>query len=50
MGPLVHTAAAVGRAAEEVSWHDIPGVRVLGAILGTLLLIAALRSMFGGRR
>jgi len=33
--------------AEETSWSDIPGVRVLGAVLGTLLLIAALRAMFG---
>jgi hypothetical protein len=34
-------------AAAEVSWYDVPGVRLLGAILGTLLLIAAIRSMFG---
>lgn len=34
-------------AAEETSWHDIPGVRILGAVLGTALLIAAVRSMFG---
>lgn len=43
MGTLV-------RAAEETSWHDIPGVRILGAVIGVLLIFAALRSMFGGRR
>lgn len=37
-------------AAEDVSWHDIPGVRILGAVIGALLLIAALRSMFGRGR
>ncbi|GIG92592.1 hypothetical protein [Plantactinospora endophytica] len=37
-------------AAEETSWFDIPGVQIVGAILGTVLLVAALRSMFGGRR
>ncbi|MEN3614037.1 hypothetical protein [Plantactinospora sp. ZYX-F-223] len=36
-------------AAEETSWFDIPGVRIVGAILGTVLLVAALRSMFGRR-
>ncbi|GIG98394.1 hypothetical protein Pma05_49670 [Plantactinospora mayteni] len=36
-------------AAEEPSWFDIPGVRIVGAILGTVLLVAALRSMFGRR-
>ncbi|MEE6261982.1 hypothetical protein [Plantactinospora sonchi] len=34
-------------AADESTWYDIPGVRVVGAILGTVLLVAALRSMFG---
>ncbi|MBE1488834.1 hypothetical protein [Plantactinospora soyae] len=34
-------------AAEDTSWYDIPAVRLLGVVLGTLLLIAALRSMFG---
>lgn len=33
-------------AAEETSWYDIPGVRLVGAVLGTLLLLAAIRSMF----
>ncbi|MFY1693538.1 hypothetical protein [Plantactinospora sp. WMMB782] len=37
-------------AAEETSWFDIPGVQIVGAILGTVLLVAALRAMFGGRR
>ncbi|MDG4788346.1 hypothetical protein O7626_20810 [Micromonospora sp. WMMD1102] len=36
-------------AAEETSWFDIPGVQIVGAILGTVLLVAALRSMFGRR-
>jgi hypothetical protein len=27
---------------------DIPGVRLLGIVLGALLLIAAIRAMFGG--
>ncbi|WP_159079442.1 hypothetical protein [Plantactinospora sp. BC1] len=36
-------------AAEETSWFDIPGVKIVGAILGTVLLLAALRSMFGRR-
>lgn len=35
---------------EDTSWFDIPAVRIVGAILGVLLLIAAIRSMFGGRR
>jgi hypothetical protein len=36
-------------AAEEVPWSEIPGVRIIGAILGTLLLVAAIKSMFGGK-
>jgi hypothetical protein len=36
-------------AAAEPSWTDIPGVRLIGAIAGTLLLVAAIRSMFGRR-
>jgi hypothetical protein len=35
---------------QDVSWYDIPAVQILGAILGTLLLIAAIRAMFGRRR
>jgi hypothetical protein len=38
------------RAADEISWYDVPGVQVVGAVLGTLLLLAAIRAMFGGRR
>jgi hypothetical protein len=37
-------------AADSVSWYDVPGVRLLGAVLGTLLLVAAIRAMFGRRR
>jgi hypothetical protein len=36
-------------AAAERSWHDIPEVRILGAVVGVLLLAAAIRSMFGRR-
>ena len=35
---------------DEVSWYDIPAVQIIGAILGTLLLVAAIRAMFGKRR
>jgi hypothetical protein len=37
----------IALAAAEISWYDVPGVRLLGAIVGTLLLIAAIRSLFG---
>ena len=30
-------------------WSEIPGVRLVGAVLGTLLLLAAIRAMFGRR-
>jgi hypothetical protein len=30
-------------------WQDVPGVRVVGAVLGVLLLLAAIRGMFGRR-
>lgn len=42
-------AAAPLLAAEDVPWTEIPGVRILGAILGAALLIAAIRTMFGGK-
>ena len=37
--------------AEEAprSWEDIPGVAILGAVLGVLLVWAAIRAMFGKR-
>ncbi|MDG4830231.1 hypothetical protein O7627_13075 [Solwaraspora sp. WMMD1047] len=35
------------RAAEDTPWQEIPGVRIVGAVLGTLLLLAAIRSLFG---
>ena len=41
--------SVVLRAAEEVPWTEIPAVRLLGLVLGGLLLIAAIRSMFGGK-
>ncbi len=34
----------------ERDWQDVPGVKVVGAVLGVLLIAAAIRSMFGGRR
>jgi hypothetical protein len=36
--------------AADQPWTEIPGVRILGAVIGTLLLIAAIRAMFRGRR
>ncbi|MFE0593503.1 hypothetical protein [Micromonospora echinospora] len=33
-------------AVDEVDWYDIPGVRLLGLVVGGLLLIAAIRAMF----
>jgi len=35
---------------QDVSWYDIPAVQILGAILGTLMLVAAIRAMFGRKR
>lgn len=29
---------------------EIPGVRIVGLVVGAVLLIAAIRSMFGGKR
>jgi hypothetical protein len=34
-------------AVPDTSWYDIPAVRLVGAVLGALLLLAAIRSMFG---
>ncbi|MDG4766590.1 hypothetical protein O7632_21185 [Solwaraspora sp. WMMD406] len=51
MAPFVLRAADDIRwVAQETSWQDIPGVQVVGAVLGILLLLAALRAMFGKRR
>jgi hypothetical protein len=36
--------------AAERDWQDVPGVRVVGAVLGILLIAAAIRSMFGRRK
>jgi hypothetical protein len=36
--------------AADQSWFDIPGVQVVGGIIGVLLLLVAVRSMFGRRR
>lgn len=40
----------LGPLAAEPSWTEIPGVRLVGAIIGTVLLIAAIRAVFKGRR
>jgi hypothetical protein len=34
------------RAADEVSWYDVPAVRVIGLLVGAVFLIAAIRAMF----
>ncbi|GIF74379.1 hypothetical protein Asi02nite_38970 [Asanoa siamensis] len=38
--------AAGMAAAENVSWYDVPGVQIFGAILGTLVLVYAIRRIF----
>jgi hypothetical protein len=37
-------------AAEPRPWSDIPIVVITGAVLGFLLLIAAIRAMFGKKK
>jgi len=32
--------------AADRSWSEIPGVRIVGAVLGLLLLLAAIRAVF----
>jgi uncharacterized membrane protein YeaQ/YmgE (transglycosylase-associated protein family) len=44
------TGAALAVVAADRSWAEIPGVRILGAVIGAVLLIAAIRAMFSGRR
>ena len=34
-------------AADTVSWNDIPGVQIFGAILGIALVLYAIRRIFG---
>ncbi|WDZ82223.1 hypothetical protein [Micromonospora cathayae] len=34
------------RAADEVSWYDVPAVRIIGLVVGAVFLIAAIRAMF----
>jgi hypothetical protein len=36
--------------AADRPWTEIPGVRILGLVIGAVLLLAAIRAMFGGRR
>lgn len=33
-------------AADEVSWYDVPAVRIIGLVVGAVFLIAAIRAMF----
>jgi hypothetical protein len=33
-------------AAENVSWYDVPGVQIFGAVIGTLVLVYAIRRIF----
>ena len=42
-------SAGMPFAAEEVPWTEIPAVRLFGLVVGGLLLIAAIRAMFGGK-
>jgi hypothetical protein len=35
--------------AAERPWTEIPAVRLVGAVLGILLVVAAIRAMFGRR-
>jgi hypothetical protein len=42
-------AQAVAASEPTRSWDEIPGVRILGAILGVLLIAAAIRAMFDGK-
>jgi hypothetical protein len=41
---------ALAPLAADRPWTEIPGVRILGAVIGTVLLLAAIRAMFRGRR
>ncbi|HEY8534474.1 MAG TPA: hypothetical protein VIL44_11505 [Micromonospora sp.] len=34
-------------ATDAVDWHDIPGVQLVGAIIGIMLIIAAIQKMIG---
>lgn len=47
--PLASLAPAAALAADR-DWADIPGVRLVGAVVGTLLVLAAIRAMFGRRK
>lgn len=33
-------------AAENVSWYDVPGVQIFGAVIGALVLVYAIRRIF----
>jgi hypothetical protein len=41
--------AATGLAS-DADWTDIAGVRLVGVVIGTLLVVAAIRAMFGRRK
>jgi hypothetical protein len=36
--------------ASDVNWNDVHAVKLLGVALGALLLVWAIRAMFGRRR
>jgi hypothetical protein len=40
----------IAELAAERDWTQIPGVQVVGGVIGILLVIAAIRAMFGKRR
>jgi hypothetical protein len=41
---------ALAPLAADRDWTEIPGIRLVGAVLGTLLVLAAIRAMFGRRK
>jgi hypothetical protein len=40
---------ALALLAADRDWTEIPAIRLLGAVLGTLLIIAAIRAISGRR-
>lgn len=47
---MLATVFGAGLATEDRAWTDIPAVQAVGAILGAVLLLAALRAMFGRKK
>jgi hypothetical protein len=48
-GTKVHSVAALPMASSGVDWSQIHAVRLLGVALAALILIWAIRRMFGGK-